>query len=769
MSRLVRLVVLLVAVCSTQAQVSVPVTVAMMVLTSVPTNQTRLSPNYTDHGTSLSTLQPYWTSAVQLFRDAINEQGGFPVGLSNTTVYFDVDFIPIASATDSDAVKTQRAWEWMNSTSYDVYLPPVSSPDTAWTSPLLPNVCETGRCLYVLPITINPDVYICSAAVPCASKPINERRYDYTLTLAPPSLQIADNWIQTMSIQQPTPQTIVVLYTSEFAVQASSCASLALRRQIVPLLVSYLPTNASIINWTEVVQNLTELAPDLIATFIGYAPEEGRMCARLLGAMKDANYYPYALFLGGSCQVTAPAVDPRWNADGLGDYAYGVTTFDPRETGPTYRIVGPTEVFSATNTQDSPAIFSNVYTKRFPAYSQVVASQAALMMFLLQKMVQQSGVAPNPIAMRNALQFVNSPSHYGLCAVDQYQRLVDRPYPITQLTSTGTSLLIPDGNSQPKYPTPLWSDRVFTYHQYGSSLEWAVNAITIMCLIATFVIIIILWSFRGHPSIKAISPTFCYLYSSGHMMVMGSIFVWSLQETVTTCQTKIWLLLLGYWIQNGSQFVKIYRLMRIFFQEDFKVQKLSNLRLLFVVGIGIGLLSCYTMLWLYTSGVTINTVVVDPLRPIYNVQTCSTPTGWLIGALVITCLPILFNFMVAFRTRNIEPKFNESISMAISIFITGFIVTIVVLLQWSLSSLSALYVVRSFGILLSSVGSMITMFATRFVSIYNHQIYANSSSGPKKSSQLPSCHGRKKSSNPLPLSAAAPTSLQQNLTIRSDK
>jgi hypothetical protein len=751
-------------------------------------NLTALHPNYTDPGDHpVTSLQPGWQQGLQLYRDTINDQGGFLIDNLYTSftstssnvssnggggggsssfgrrVKINIDFFPVANTTDTIDVQTYKMQQFINHslyyTNYTIFVAP---PTTNLQSSQLSFMCEIqGRCVLILPIIIDDKAYICA---PNATGSFPEdciarnrftrvRRWDYTWSTAPPSIIVAENWIDQMSLQQA--QSMAIIKTDPWIAQAAGATRFAQSRGI-QITTDLLYDSALDVHnetfWRNVVRDIRDNHPaDIWLIMVGYTVPEGIICGHIGKAFKDLNFHPKAVGYLASCTFVAPFVEPRWIPENLGLYSFGVTPFDPLMQGTEYRAETTQysyEPFAATNDKDSPAIFVEKLVSRFGLPSlnfAVISSQAALAPWFIHKALEtynQYSWSSNDI-MTN-LKYVSMPSHYGRAVLDSYGRLQDRPYPVTQITLDGFKLIAPAGKTKPIYPAPTWDEREFHFEVFNTQLEITVLIATSIVMFYGLVILMLLILYRQDPVVRSASPLFCYIIIIGSLILLSTIYVWPLQETDFTCMAKVWTLLLGFTLQNAAQTVKTYRLMKIFYQERLKKVKITNSMLGIVLGATTLFVTIYILFWQLLNPLKASLVVVDPIRPKYNYYTCDNNTNtifaWVIPAVIIALLPLMINCILAFKLRNIHSEFNETTHIGASIFVSLFISLIIFSLVATTSSRDFSYAVRSSGLIILSCTTMTLLFIPKLMNIWSDENVQQASDGTMTHSNPPPNH-----------------------------
>ena len=209
---------------------------------------------------------------------------------------------------------------------------------------------------------------------------------------------------------------------------------------------------------------------------------------------------------------------------------------------------------------------------------------------------------------------------------------------------------------------------------------WTVNtAITgfgiaaMVILLVTFVTsAIILAIYRHRTVLRSSSVPFLGLILGGLSLLAISISLWSAPTVDSThCGSFMWLASIGFSLVFVPFFAKTWRIYLIFSRQKLQVVKMSNKRLMIIV-CAFFLAELIVMLaWSQVSPLKPVTYYRNISGTIHQATHCSVDSDGMIfvvieavykGALLLT------GSLIAFRTRKVTSSFNESSSIALSIY-----------------------------------------------------------------------------------------------------
>ena len=210
---------------------------------------------------------------------------------------------------------------------------------------------------------------------------------------------------------------------------------------------------------------------------------------------------------------------------------------------------------------------------------------------------------------------------------------------------------------------------------------WKVNAAitgfgtaVMSILLATFVAsAIALVVYRQRTVLRSSSVPFLGLILVGLIMLAISIGAWSSPDgdPAARCGAFMWLASFGFSLVFVPFFAKTYRIYLIFSRQKLQVVKLSNQRLFALVGSFFAAELIVMIVW----------TAVSPLKPvtyfrnisgtIHQATHCSVDSSgmtFVVIEAVYKGLLLVVGSLLAFRTRKVSSNFNESSSIAMSIY-----------------------------------------------------------------------------------------------------
>ena len=229
----------------------------------------------------------------------------------------------------------------------------------------------------------------------------------------------------------------------------------------------------------------------------------------------------------------------------------------------------------------------------------------------------------------------------------------------------------------------------------SSSIVNAVYAITslgvgVCCGLAAFVLL-----YANHPVVRSASPLFLLISLAGQALLFAAGIVLVAKSTVTSCAAFSWLVNLGLMLTFTPLFAKTWRIYRIFGRKKLAVVSISNRKLL--VGV-CGLIFADSFLMAIWQGVgNLHPLVVDvasssssSLSAVAELGSrtavdeyvqCGVPNGSSRTMFAVICvekgLLFLFGALMAFTTRKVSSRFNESSGIALAIYNVCFTVGII--------------------------------------------------------------------------------------------
>ena len=196
--------------------------------------------------------------------------------------------------------------------------------------------------------------------------------------------------------------------------------------------------------------------------------------------------------------------------------------------------------------------------------------------------------------------------------------------------------------------------------------------------VATTVVLI----YRTHAVMKAASPYFILTSLCGiALLLVGAILLVS-DVSPATCSGFMWMINLGFTTTFGPLFAKTWRIYQIFGGKKLNVVKISNSKLAIIVSVMLLIDVILLSIWQGES----------PMQPIVSTQVSGNPSvthdykqcsfngsgvNFFLAAVVSKCAMLVYGAMLAFSTRRVTSRFNESQVIAWSIYNVVFTIGII--------------------------------------------------------------------------------------------
>ena len=285
---------------------------------------------------------------------------------------------------------------------------------------------------------------------------------------------------------------------------------------------------------------------------------------------------------------------------------------------------------------------------------------------------------------------------------------------------------------------------------------WAIGLLTVLgVLIASAVFLAgVFWANREAPVIKRSSPIFCIVILLGLVLVWLSMVLWTGQQTVVTCNAKVWLGLIGYSLVMANLLVKTWRIYRIFDTTKLRTRSISNAYLFK----GVGGMLVLQLVWLLAL------TAYDPLQPqiqvigvpngiverggllqsldssdglsdeknprhtVYAFERCSGTRPAFQSTMLAICISVNALYIVAgsilaYRTRNVLSAFNESRYIAVAMYNLGVCLAILAPIYFTTPVDGPAFVlrawtIRSLAMALGSIVTAVVLFGSKVWSLY---------------------------------------------------
>jgi len=201
-------------------------------------------------------------------------------------------------------------------------------------------------------------------------------------------------------------------------------------------------------------------------------------------------------------------------------------------------------------------------------------------------------------------------------------------------------------------------------------------------------------------------------------MMMCSNFAWLTTQNNSSCAAHVWLISLGFTLMFAPIFVKTFRLWRIFESASLQVTVITITQLWGAVLVAMVAEAIYLGIWLGTTGMPSEIVVVDPIRPSLNLAQCNLSLAWTWVSFGLKAAFLVLGCLLVYLTRNIPKIFNEAEAVGNSMYILSLsaVIVIPILATKSIDSTTQA-LIRSFAIVLVVVScSAVLMVPKLFTS-----------------------------------------------------
>jgi hypothetical protein len=267
---------------------------------------------------------------------------------------------------------------------------------------------------------------------------------------------------------------------------------------------------------------------------------------------------------------------------------------------------------------------------------------------------------------------------------------------------------------------------------------------------------IAIFYYRKHNVIKAASRNFCILMCLGAIMGLVSIFTIIGKPTDTNCQTRNWLLGLGFCIFFGSYLLKTYRIHRIFNNERLVSIGLRDRTLLIaLIGItigGAGFLLLITFVGNLRAetrngnsslppSITLSLISVYVMNIIDDSDFTRVNTDCVIddAGTWVLLIYLYFGGMLGYgiylaaqiHSNKVHSEYNESKFLGFAIYNILLVALIAVPLSSGAGGIArdAAAAIHAIAIILGAWGSLAVLFVPKFMIIWNYEEYQKKNHG----------------------------------------
>eukprot|EP01136_Pigoraptor_vietnamica_P042938 Opistho-1_new@17705 len=216
--------------------------------------------------------------------------------------------------------------------------------------------------------------------------------------------------------------------------------------------------------------------------------------------------------------------------------------------------------------------------------------------------------------------------------------------------------------------------------------------------------------------IKASSPRFCLILAAGCMIGYTVIFAASPEANDATCISAQWLGHVGFAITFGALFAKNYRIMAIFNNKKMRqrLRATSDTFLLSLVSGAVAIVIIYLIIWMAVDTPKPK-AILDDSTGVLRYSCESKSNLWPLALYVVEGVSLVWGAVLAYRTRKVPSKFNESKFIGFSIWNIGVISAIILPLVYFVDTANpdTQFMFQSVGIMLSTTGVLLFMFVPK--------------------------------------------------------
>jgi hypothetical protein len=175
-----------------------------------------------------------------------------------------------------------------------------------------------------------------------------------------------------------------------------------------------------------------------------------------------------------------------------------------------------------------------------------------------------------------------------------------------------------------------------------------------------------------------------------------------------------------------TSFVVCSQIWKIFFStKKLVVVKMKDSEMMIAVAGFILIDIIINAAWAGVDGMKAVTVVVDPLRPMYNYITCdySGSIGFVYTHVALKCGLLLCGIALTWLVRNTPSQFNESSFIGICIYNVSIVICFVVpIISADLGGRATIYLIRAFAIIFVTLTTVSILYIPKVITIYSSAI-----------------------------------------------
>lgn len=245
-------------------------------------------------------------------------------------------------------------------------------------------------------------------------------------------------------------------------------------------------------------------------------------------------------------------------------------------------------------------------------------------------------------------------------------------------------------------------------------------AIAIILCIFQLLIVFLIYHYKDAPVVKRMSPTFCILILVGMMLSLISIILWCIDPNDLICILRVWAFIIGNGLIFTNLLVKIYRIHRIFHgKRRATIKGVSDIEMLRVSGIICSVNIIVLIIYTFASGIPSPIVVHLSSNYLYSYTVCEVPSSDLdditLGLLLVFNGLLLFiSALIAYQTRDVDKRFNESARVATVVYFTLIIVFVAIAVYYSVQDTINVavyqFAARSYAVILTIIVLDIALF-----------------------------------------------------------
>lgn len=238
--------------------------------------------------------------------------------------------------------------------------------------------------------------------------------------------------------------------------------------------------------------------------------------------------------------------------------------------------------------------------------------------------------------------------------------------------------------------------------------------IVALCLCA-FTAVFVLF-YRRNPVIRATTPSLCVVIILGAALMLTSNFFATLTLDDEHCAASVWLLTIGFTCVFGSLFLRSTRIWHIWRANSLQPAPLKHKHILSGVAALVAVDVIINAIWQGTGGMSSELIQPDPYRPSKNYRVChygpSLAAVWV--HLAIKGALMLIGMVLTWVLRKVPSRFNETTTLALSIYNTSFLVCFILpIVALGLGGREATMLIRAFAIIFCALTTLLLLFAPK--------------------------------------------------------